>query len=76
MTTPTNPRMIAALGALALGSPAWAASVQLKLELPRLNVAQYHKPYVGVWLEKVGDTGWKRSATAAAPPRNWRSGTT
>jgi hypothetical protein len=36
------------------GSSAWAAEVQLKLELPRLNVAEYHKPYVAVWIEKPG----------------------
>lgn len=48
---------IGALGALAVGSPAWAATVQLKIELPRLNVAEYHKPYVGVWLERAGETG-------------------
>ncbi|MFN3304390.1 MAG: DUF2271 domain-containing protein [Roseateles sp.] len=48
---------LTALGALAAGSPAWAATVQLKIELPRLNVAEYHKPYIGVWLEKAGEPG-------------------
>ncbi|WP_269630844.1 DUF2271 domain-containing protein [Pelomonas sp. BJYL3] len=48
----------AALGALGLaGSPVWAAEVQLKLDIPRLNVAEYHKPYVAVWLEKPGEAG-------------------
>ncbi|MDH0865502.1 DUF2271 domain-containing protein [Mitsuaria sp. GD03876] len=45
------------LGLLATGSSAWAASVQLKLELPRLNVAEYHRPYVAVWVEKTGESG-------------------
>lgn len=54
--TPTPLRLaLGALGSLALGSPAWAASVQLQLELPRLNVAEYHRPYVAVWLEKAGE---------------------
>jgi hypothetical protein len=47
---------LAAAGLAAIGSPAWAAEVQLKLELPRINVAEYHKPYVAVWLEKAGDS--------------------
>lgn len=49
-----NAALLATLGALTMGSPAWAAGVQLKLELPRLNVAEYHKPYVAVWLDKPG----------------------
>ena len=35
-----------------------ASSVQLSVELPRLQVAEYHKPYVAVWLEDE-----KRNAT-------------
>jgi len=43
-----------ALGtAVALGStPLLAADLQLKLELPRLSVAEYHRPYVAMWVEK------------------------
>ena len=47
---------LAAAGLAALGSPfssAWAAEVQLKIELPRLNVAEYHKPYVAIWIERA-----------------------
>jgi hypothetical protein len=47
---------LAAAGLAVIGSPAWAAEVQLKIELPRLNVAEYHKPYVAVWIEKPGQT--------------------
>ncbi|HEY4066876.1 MAG TPA: DUF2271 domain-containing protein [Burkholderiaceae bacterium] len=37
----------------ALGSaPLLAAELQLKIELPRLAVAEYHRPYVAMWLEK------------------------
>lgn len=28
-----------------------ADSLQLEIEIPRLQVAEYHKPYVAVWLE-------------------------
>lgn len=28
-----------------------AAELELQIEIPRLNVAEYHKPYVAVWLE-------------------------
>ncbi len=43
-----------ALGAvLGLPSlPALAADVTLKIDIPRLNVAEYHRPYVAVWLER------------------------
>jgi hypothetical protein len=30
---------------------AMAADLGLKLEIPQLNVAEYHRPYVAVWLE-------------------------
>ncbi len=39
-----------ALGSL-LGAPAAAADLNLKIEIPRLSVAEYHRPYVAVWLE-------------------------
>ncbi|MCA6216551.1 DUF2271 domain-containing protein [Ideonella sp. B7] len=58
MTTPTarsTAVTATTLGLLALGSSStWAATLQLTLELPRLSVAEYHKPYVAVWLEKDG----------------------
>lgn len=31
---------------------AQAGELTLKLEVPRLNVAEYHKPYVAMWIEK------------------------
>ena len=43
----------AALGAPSL--PLLAADLNLKVELPRIAVAEYHKPYVAVWLEKAAD---------------------
>jgi hypothetical protein len=32
--------------------PAAAADVKLSIEIPRLNVAEYHRPYVAIWLER------------------------
>lgn len=47
-------RITVALGA-ALAGPAHAAELSVKLELPRLAVAEYHRPYLAVWLEKAAD---------------------
>jgi len=50
-------RYTVALSAV-LGMPAvptLAADLNLKIDLPRLQVAEYHRPYVAVWLEKAGD---------------------
>lgn len=29
-----------------------AAEMSIKVEVPKLNVAEYHKPYVAIWIEK------------------------
>ena len=42
-----------ALGAAAFSLPAAAAELVLKLELPRLTVAEYHRPYTAVWIERA-----------------------
>jgi len=39
--------------AVALAAPAFAADASLKIELPRLGVAEYHRPYVAVWVERA-----------------------
>jgi len=41
--------------AAALSAPAFAAELQLKVELPRLTVADYKRPYVAVWVERTAD---------------------
>jgi hypothetical protein len=43
---------IGAAGALA--TPAAAQTVDLTVTIPRLSVAEYHKPYVAVWVEPAG----------------------
>ncbi|MGN7928539.1 DUF2271 domain-containing protein [Sphingopyxis sp. 22461] len=44
------------LGAV-LGAPAFAAdpgTMDVTINIPRLKVAEYHKPYVAIWVEKAG----------------------
>lgn len=38
----------------ALAGPAAAQSIDLTVTIPRLSVAEYHRPYVAIWLEKTG----------------------
>ncbi|QSX75072.1 DUF2271 domain-containing protein [Lysobacter arenosi] len=40
---------IALSGLLAL--PAYSAEINLNLQIPQLNVAEYHRPYVAIWVE-------------------------
>src|SRR5690349_6564816 len=35
-----------------LSGSAVAADLSVKFDLPQLNVAEYHKPYVAMWIEK------------------------
>lgn len=39
---------------LASAMPAWSAEAQLDITLPEIQVARVKRPYVAVWLEKVG----------------------
>lgn len=44
-----------ALSAL-LAAPAFAASLGVSIEVPRLNVSEYHRPYVATWIERADNT--------------------
>ena len=46
-----TPLLISMTGALAVPA-AFAAEMTVSVEIPRLNVAEYHRPYVAIWLEK------------------------
>ncbi|MCP1470567.1 hypothetical protein J3E64_002255 [Sphingobium sp. OAS761] len=47
----------AAFGAAGtIATPASAQTMTLSVTLPRLSVAEYHRPYVAVWIEKEGAT--------------------
>ncbi len=43
-------------GALLAGgitAPALAADLAVEVEIPQLNVAEYHRPYVAIWVERA-----------------------
>lgn len=40
----------------AAAGPAAAAELSVSLEIPRLNVAEYHSPYVALWIERPDQT--------------------
>lgn len=41
-----------ALAAVGIVLPAAAADLSVVVDLPRLDVAEYHRPYVAIWIEK------------------------
>ncbi len=43
--------LILALGLLA-AAPAFSAGIEIDIEVPRIDVADYRRPYVAVWLER------------------------
>jgi len=45
-------RWSATLGACCLGVPVFAAGLNVGIEIPRLDVAEYHRPYVAAWIER------------------------
>lgn len=38
------------------GAPALAAGLAVNIEVPRLNAAEYHRPYVAAWIERPDNT--------------------
>ena len=48
-------RWTAAMSAAA-GLPAVAGGLAINVEVPRLDVAEYHKPYVALWLERADNS--------------------
>ena len=47
-----------ALTAAVAAVPAWSAELVLKVQLPRMDIAEYHRPYVAAWIEKASDQSW------------------
>jgi hypothetical protein len=45
-------RLIAAALACGLAASASAASLDVTLTIPRIDVAEYHRPYVAAWIER------------------------
>lgn len=46
---------VPALAAL-FGIPAMAAGLGISIEVPRLNAAEYHRPYVAAWIERADNS--------------------
>lgn len=47
------PAALPALIASLFASGAGAAELNVKFEIPRLNVSEYHRPYVAIWIENL-----------------------
>lgn len=45
--------LLSALVAGAIARTANAADIGLSIEVPRLDVAEYHRPYVAIWIENT-----------------------
>lgn len=58
----TSLSLVAATVAVAAADTALAASATVTLEIPRLNVQPYRKPYVAVWLEDAAGKQVKMAA--------------
>ncbi|MGX9962911.1 DUF2271 domain-containing protein [Roseomonas sp. F4] len=48
--------MLPALAAASIATPAVAAELRIGIELPRISVAEYHRPYVASWVERPDQT--------------------
>ena len=46
--------LLAFAGAALFATPAAADTIAITVTIPRLSVAEYHRPYVAVWLEQPG----------------------
>lgn len=50
-------RVILTIGATALlTGPTLGASLEIKVEIPKLDVSEYHRPYVAMWIERPDRT--------------------
>ena len=47
---------LALVGAALAPAAADAAELQVKVEIPRLQVAEYHRPYVSLWIQKADES--------------------
>ena len=48
--------VIVTTAGLATAAPALAADLSVSVDIPRLNTASYHRPYVAVWIERPDQT--------------------
>ena len=47
-----------ALAAATTAVPALSAELTLKVQLPRMDIAEYHRPYLAAWVEKAADQSY------------------
>ena len=47
-----------ALTAAVTAVPALSAELSLKVRLPRMDIAEYHRPYVAAWIERASDQSY------------------
>lgn len=45
-------KSVTAMLAVLIATPATAAEIGVSVEIPRLQVAEYHRPYVAIWIER------------------------
>ena len=45
-----------ALAFTGIGSAATAAELSLSVDIPQVQVAEYHRPYVAIWIEGADQT--------------------
>jgi len=50
------PILIAASGLAAVAGPALGADLSVSVEIPRINTAGYHRPYVSIWIQRPDNT--------------------
>jgi hypothetical protein len=48
--------IVSICGFIALTSASEAADLNVSIQIPRINVAEYHRPYVAVWVEHEDQT--------------------
>ncbi len=56
MRTPQLSSFALALSSGLLAAPASAAGLDIRIQIPQLDTAEYHRPYVAVWLEREDRT--------------------
>ncbi|WP_201313715.1 DUF2271 domain-containing protein [Dyella sp. EPa41] len=49
-------RLMFSVPALLLTAPVMAADLNVTVQIPRLDVAEYHRPYTAVWIEREDHT--------------------
>jgi hypothetical protein len=57
MTEIVHRVLLTGLAATGAAAPAAAVTVEMTVTVPQIRVAEYHRPYVAIWLEQPGQPG-------------------